>query len=79
MTSHISMKVIELCGENNIEFVCLPPNATDKLQPWDVGLFAPMKSYSRKQLQKYKEEDFNTKLLHKTVSRQGCSHSYMVI
>ena len=60
------MKVIELCGEHNIEFVCLPPNATDKLQPLDVGLFAPMKSSWKKQLHKYKEEDPNAKLLYKT-------------
>ena len=60
------MKNIKLSGENNIEFVCLSPNAIDKLQPLDVGLFAPMKSSWKKQLHKYKEEDPNAKLLYKT-------------
>ena len=66
LNSHLSVKVIELCQENNNEFVCLPPNATDKLQPLDVGLFASMKNSWKKQLTKYKDEDPNAKLLYKT-------------
>ena len=43
LTSHMSAEVIELCKENNIKFVCFPPNSTEKLQPLDVGFFGPMK------------------------------------
>jgi hypothetical protein len=28
LSSHISLKVIQLCRDNNIEFICLPPNST---------------------------------------------------
>jgi hypothetical protein len=31
LASHISMEPIELCKQHNIEFVCLPPNSTDKM------------------------------------------------
>ncbi len=49
-----------------MEFVCLPPNSTDKLQPLDVGIFAPMKRKWREQLQKYAERDPAAKLLMKS-------------
>jgi hypothetical protein len=66
LASHISAKVIQCCRENNIEFVCLPPNATDKMQPLDVGIFGPMKSAWRAQLSKYADKDPAAKLLLKT-------------
>ncbi len=54
LSSHISEDVISLCRQHNIEFVCLPPNSTDKLQPLDVGYFAPMKAVWRKVLMDFK-------------------------
>ena len=66
LSSDISVKVIDLCRENSIEFVCFPPNTTDKLQPLDVGLFGPMKQSWKRQLWKYKAEDPSAKLLQKT-------------
>jgi len=46
--------------------VCLPPNATDKMQPMDVGFFAQMKGAWRKQLREYKQKDPTALLLRKT-------------
>ena len=66
LASHLSVNVINSCRENNIAFVCFPPNTTDKLQPLDVGLFAPMKQEWKKQLSKYKDQDPSAKLLAKT-------------
>jgi hypothetical protein len=66
LASHISLKVIQSCRENNIEFVCLPPNATDIMQPLDVGFFDPMKAAWRAQLRKYADRDPTAKLLLKT-------------
>jgi len=66
LSSHLSTKVIDACRENNIEFVCLPPNATDKMQPLDVGFFAQMKGAWRKQLREYKQKDPTALLLRKT-------------
>ena len=66
LASHISLEVINLCKEYDIEFVCLPPNSTDKMQPLDVGLFGPLKNTWRKQLKKYADLDPTAKLLQKT-------------
>jgi hypothetical protein len=33
LSSHLSVDVINTCRKENIEFVCLPPNSTDKMQP----------------------------------------------
>ena len=57
LSSHISMDVVQACRENDIAFVCLPANSTDKLQPLDVGVFGPMKSSWRKILTEYKEDN----------------------
>ena len=57
LASHISSKVIQQCSENDIVFLCLPPNSTDKMQPLDVGFFGPMKRTWRRQLQMKKEAD----------------------
>jgi hypothetical protein len=64
--SHLSTKVIDACRENNIEFVCLPPNATENMQQLDVGFFAQMKGAWHNQLWDYKQKDPNAILLRKT-------------
>lgn len=66
LSSHISVEVVDLCKESNVEFVCLPANSTDKLQPLDVGVFAPMKRKWREQLQRYADQDPSAKLLTKS-------------
>jgi len=62
----LSLRVIDACRENDIEYVCFPPNSTDKKQPLDVGFFAQMKMAWRKQLTYYEERDPNALLLRKT-------------
>jgi hypothetical protein len=47
---------IKLCKENNMAFVCLPPNSTNKLQPLDFGVFAPFKKAWRQVLSNFKKE-----------------------
>jgi hypothetical protein len=66
LASHLSVEVITLCKENNVEFVCLPANSTHILQPLDVGLFGPMKADWRKQLRSYASQDPTSSLLQKT-------------
>jgi hypothetical protein len=41
----------------NIAYMCLPPNSTDKLQPLDVGIFAPLKAAWRFVLAEYKSSN----------------------
>lgn len=55
LSSHINVEVLDLCRENNIHFVCLPPNSTHVTQPLDVAFFAPMKRAWREILSRYKE------------------------
>jgi hypothetical protein len=46
--SHQSLEFQELCRENNIFTLCMPPHSSHLLQPLDVGCFAPLKrAYSR--------------------------------
>ncbi|KAE8743717.1 hypothetical protein FOCC_FOCC009668 [Frankliniella occidentalis] len=53
--AHLSIKVIQMCEENNISFLLLPANATHFLQPLDVAWFGPMKKEWRKVLREHKE------------------------
>ncbi len=66
LSSHLSTRVIDAYRENNIEFVCLPPNATDKMQQLDVGFFAQMKGAWHNQLWDCKQKDPTAILLRKT-------------
>ena len=43
LSSHFSIRVLELSEHNNIAFACLPPNSTHVLQPSDVAFFALLK------------------------------------
>jgi hypothetical protein len=46
--SHHSLKFQELCKENDIYTLCMPPHSSHLLQPLDVGCFSPLKrAYSR--------------------------------
>jgi hypothetical protein len=42
LSSHISAAVVEVCRQHDIQFVCLPPNSTDKLRSnhWMWGFSA---------------------------------------
>lgn len=66
LAAHISPTVIDLCRENDIQFVCLPPNSTDKLQPLDVGIFGPLKTAWRRILTQYKARNPNVTGIQKT-------------
>lgn len=61
LSSHISMKILELCEQYNILFVCLPPNTTHLTQPLDVAFFAPMKILWRSILTEWKESKSRSK------------------
>jgi len=54
LSSHINLNVLELCKQNNVCFVSLPPNSTHLTQPLDVAYFRPMKMAWRKILTDWK-------------------------
>jgi hypothetical protein len=41
-SSHLNMRFIEECDRNRIILAILPPYSTHRLQPLDVGIFAPL-------------------------------------
>jgi hypothetical protein len=49
--SHNSLEFKELCKENNIITLCMPPHASHLLQPLDVGCFAPLKKAYGRQIE----------------------------
>ena len=48
--------VLNLLKQNNIEYVIVPPNCTDRLQPLDVSINKPAKDFLRKQFQSWYAE-----------------------
>lgn len=54
VSTHISASVIELCEKHNILFILLPANSTHLLQPFDIGVFGPMKSAWKKVITDWK-------------------------
>lgn len=43
--THITVKAVNFCRENGIIMLSLPPHTSHKLQPLDVGVYGPFKSY----------------------------------
>ena len=39
-----SPKVIKMCAAEEVVVIALPPNTTHLLQPFDKGVFSPLKS-----------------------------------
>ena len=51
-SSHINMRFIEFCDQHRIILVVLPPHSTHRLQPLDVGIFAPLAAAYSNQINK---------------------------
>jgi hypothetical protein len=49
--SHISLEFQDICKENNIIALCMPPHSSHLLQPLDVGCFAPLKKAYGRQIE----------------------------
>ena len=61
LSSHMSLEVIKSCNENQIAFVCLPPNSTHRTQPLDIAFYKPLKVNWRKVLTAWKLSTRSTK------------------
>jgi hypothetical protein len=48
--SHEAPEVIQFCHENNIISVRFPSHSTHKLQPCDISVFGPIKTYYGEEL-----------------------------
>jgi hypothetical protein len=49
--SHLSQGFKDICKENNIITLCMPPHASHLLQPLDVGCFGPQKKAYGRQIE----------------------------
>ena len=58
---------LESCEENDIAFVCLPPNITHLTQPLDIAFFRPMKIKWRQVLTDWKMRKKNSQTMPKDV------------
>ncbi|KAF2185660.1 DDE-domain-containing protein, partial [Zopfia rhizophila CBS 207.26] len=50
--THEMLEILEFCIENNIILCRLPSHTSHKLQPCDVGVFAPLKAAYRDQVER---------------------------
>lgn len=57
LTSHLSVNVLRMCEENNISFVCLPPNSSHLTQPLDVAYFRPLKYKWKQTIEQWKQTE----------------------
>lgn len=48
--SHIQLDLLEFCLDNKIIPFCLPTHTLHVLQPLDVGVFSPLKTYYRQEV-----------------------------
>jgi hypothetical protein len=58
--SHETLEVLELCFENNIVLCRLPSHISHKLQPCDVGVFGPLKTAYRDEVERFCRGGFET-------------------
>ncbi|KAG5878583.1 hypothetical protein JTB14_033185 [Gonioctena quinquepunctata] len=58
LASHISVRVLDLCIDNNIKILLLPPNSTHSGQPLSLTYFSPLKTACRKMLQGFKNNRY---------------------
>ena len=61
LSSHINKDVVNACQENEISFICLPPNSTRLTQPLDVAFFRSMKAKWRTLLTEWKRHESSRK------------------
>jgi len=79
LASPMSIKIIQLCKENDIKFIFLPPNSTHLTQPLDVSCFRLIKIAWRKVLKAYKRtrspipKEIFPRLLKKTSEKLSVS------
>lgn len=66
LSSHFTTEILNLCKDNDIRFVCLPPNSTHLCQPLDVAFFAPLKKAWRQILEEYKRSHSKAESLQKS-------------
>jgi hypothetical protein len=52
-STHVTLKAIEICRNNNVSLMCLPAHSSHILQPLDVSVYCHVKKVWRTILQEY--------------------------
>lgn len=65
LSSHFTEAVLTACEENNVLFVCIPPNSTHLAQPLDVAFYGPLKHYWRAILDAWKKKSKKSQTITK--------------
>jgi hypothetical protein len=52
LTTHETLEIFQYCFENNIILCRIPSHTSHKLQPCDVGVFSPLKTAYREQVER---------------------------
>lgn len=50
--SHVNYRFLKFCYDHGIIALCLPPHTTHALQPLDVGVFGPLSTYYKQEVQR---------------------------
>lgn len=58
--THETLEILEFCFENNITLCRMPSHTSHKLQPCDVGVFGPLKTSYREQVERMERGGVNT-------------------
>ena len=63
-TGQVTEEALALLDHNNIYYVIVPLNCTDKLQPLDVSVNKPAKEYLRSKFQSWYASKITSQLCH---------------
>ena len=66
--AHLSLQVSKFCDENGIILYLLPPNTTHIMQPADVSLFKPFKTFWRDEVLQFQRENPNNVVRRRNVA-----------
>ena len=69
--SHVSDEFMVSCAMNKVYLAPLPPHSSHVTQPLDISVFSPLKSYYRKSLDKFGNDDIGS-----AVSKQNFLCAY---
>ncbi|KAJ8941790.1 hypothetical protein NQ314_010278 [Rhamnusium bicolor] len=59
LKSHLSIELSQFCDDNEIILYALPPNTTHIMQPADVSVFKPLKTYWKKTIRAWQAKPQN--------------------
>lgn len=68
-SSHKGLEVLEYAKENGIILFCLPAHCSHRVQPLDVGFFAPLQTFYNMEIQKWTRDNPGRTVTHFQVAK----------